>query len=1123
MKKNPEKFFFYCIRFKEILRIMKLINLLLIIGMLNSFAGGYSQDAVISVDIQNGTLPELFNTIEQNSEYKIFYKSSLINESQRISLQADQKPIAELLATAFAGKGLTYDLVDKVIIITSTGAVNQPIKVTGTITDAASNEPLIGVNVVIKGKATGVISDENGKFAIEVQEDDASLTFSYVGYVTQTVAVSGNSLIDIKLEANITSLEEIVVVGYGTQKKSDLTGSISSIKAKEITQMPTQRVDQALQGKSAGVMVLNTDGAPGGNATIRIRGMNSISGGNNALVVVDGLQGVNLNTLNPNDIESMEVLKDASATAIYGSRGANGVILVTTKKGVSGKPTLTYSMSTGVQSILMKQETMTAGEYAQAINDDRATKNSNGTPTPIFTPGQVAEFTEKGGTDWQNELFRNAPINNQNLSISGGTKGFSYFFSGGYVNQKGIFINTGFERFSLRTNLNMEINKWLSAGVVWSGVKSIRKGTEGNPNGALFNAPTVPVYDENGNYSKMPSNYGIPNLWNPVADAVESDINSENNQNFITANLDFKLIQGLTLRVSGMATLSNAKGTYYFNEYTYAGRPQGDEIGQASVDNSDYQMLQNTNILTYDKSFNNHHFVISAIAEQQVENGYGTNISASHFTTDLIGYNDLAGANKDYNSIANSSVYKRTLNSFLGRLNYTLMDKYMLTASYRADGSSVFGEDNKWGYFPSVSVAWRLSQESFIKDLDIFSDLKLRISYGITGNQGISPYQTQASISSGYPYPWMGGITTNMGYGFTNSGNTGLKWESTRQSNIGMDLGIFKGRLSATIDVYKKITDDLLMWKKLAYSSGFDGVTSNVGSIENKGLELAFSGDPLVGDFKWNTGFNISFNKNKALDIGDNDKIPFTTTGGGFGVNEGMLFLIKGQPYGQVYGWEYKGVWKESERADAALYGQLPGDPHYADNNQDTIIDSDDIKLIGNTIPKFYYGWTNRFSYKNFDLSIFIQGAQGYNIFNQSRIYFDAQGYGTSARLLDRYTTENQDTDVPAFIDQKTRNEANLTSKVFVDQRISRWLEDASYLRIKNLTLAYTLPKALASKISIANLRVYISGSNLVTLTRYSGYDPEASSFNSQDGGIGVDQGAYPSSKTYLFGIDITF
>jgi TonB-linked SusC/RagA family outer membrane protein len=1008
--------------------------------------------------------------------------------------------------------------------------------ITGKVMDE-NGEPLIGANVSVKGRTSGTITDLSGEYSLTVPTDARTLVISYVGYVTQEVNIANSTVIDVILVADIQSLSELVVVGYGQQKKSDITGAISSVKGADLTQLPMQRVDQALQGRAAGVLVLNTAGAPGALTTIRVRGMNSINGGNNALIVVDGLQGGNLNALNPNDIESIEILKDASATAIYGSMGANGVILITTKSGKTGKPVIDYSYSYGSQTIRHKLELMGAADYAITRNANKATQNASGVPEPIFTDARIEELRKSGGTDWQNEIYRTAPISNHQLTISGGTDNMKYMVSGGYLDQQGILINSAYKRFSLRANVSADISKNLSFGLNWAGSKESGNsppyggGTALSFLGQAVNIaprwdPTTPPYDANGNYNRHPLGYGAYDTWNPLAAAKEPDIMNNTVRNSINTYLEFKIFEGLKLKVTGGATIENGNNKSYYNSKTWEGKPVSGKVGYATIDDAMYSHYQNSNILTYDKYLGDmHHITVMAVAEQQFSKSESAGLVASKFTVDQTGANDLGGA-EQINS-KTSSVDERVLNSYLGRINYAFADKYLVTLSYRADGSSVFGANNKWGYFPSGSVAWKMNKESFIQNLDIFSELKLRGSYGVIGNQAISAYQTMASIASGYNYPYGGNDATELGFVIGNPANPNLRWESTTQSNIGVDVGVFGGRLSATVDLYKKTTKDLLLNATLPGYTGFPSILSNVGSVENKGLEIAINGSPFSGTVKWNSGFNISWNRNKVLDLGEASRLEYKTTYGGYGLKNGFMQLRVGEPFGQMYGYGYEGTWKTSEAAEAAAFGQLPGDPKYTDFSKDGKITTADIMKIGNAIPDFIFGWTNNVSYMNFDLTFLIQGSKGNDIFNQARIRLENPTEGTSIRLLDRWTETNQDTDVPAFIDAVTRQNADLTSKVTLGSgdagRLQRYVEDGSYIRLKNVTLAYSIPRSVTNRIGASKIRAYVSGTNLITLTKYTGYDPEVSAYNSNDAMIGVDLSNYPTAKTITFGIDVTF
>jgi len=1026
--------------------------------------------------------------------------------------------------------------------------------ITGKVTSENGN-PLSGASVLVKGSKSGTATDENGNFSISVPDNTTTLVISYGGYFTQEVGIKGKSILDISLKIDDSKTTEVVVYGYGTQKKSDLTGAVSSVKGGDLTKLPTQRVDQALQGRATGVSVQNTDGAPGGNSTIRIRGGNSISGGNNALVVVDGIQGVNISTINPNDIESLEVLKDASATAIYGARGANGVILITTKKGTTGKPVFNYGFSLGNQKLNNKLDLLSAGDYAKKSNAWAATQNGTEsapiTPVLPFTDEQIQGLYTTGGTDWQDQIYQNGGIQNHLLSVSGGSESVRYFVSGGYLDQKGIVLNTQYKRYNLRSNLDLKLSKWLTAGFNLNVIKDkgnvppVGEGTRfGDILGQVINTvprfdPVTPVYDADGNYNFKalkggPNNskiYADQDVWNPVAAAKETKAEKNRMINEISTFLDFKLMDGLTFRVTGAASITNTDDKHYYGTKTQPGRGVS---GLGDLTEDKYEYYQNSNILTYNKVFNKkHNLTLTGVAEQQLIQGRGAFISAQGFSSDNTGINDLGGASQ-INERYNSS-FKQSLNSWLGRVNYVYDNKYMITASYRADGSSVFGANNKWGYFPSTAIAWRLSEEKFIKDLDVFSNLKLRGSWGKTGNQAIQPYQTLATIASGFNYPYEGNAPANIGFQLGRPENPDLKWESTAQTNLGLDMGFFNDRLFLTVDVYKKQTTDLLLNKQVEAYTGFSTKLANVGSIENKGLEISLGGRPVQGpDFRWNTSFNISFNRSKVLSLLNDAPLAIrTNTGGGYQIY-GSAFSLKylqvGQPLDQMRGYVNLGTWSEAERAEAAAFGQAPGEAKWKDVNGDGKITraADGNEVIGNATPKFFYGWHNNLTYKSFDLTFLIQGSYGNDIFNAVRIKTENPSNGLSTNLNNRWTSENQNTDVPVFLSSRERNALNLganqTSGIGVDQRSSRWVEDGSYVRLKNITLTYNLPVSILSKIHVSRLAAYVTGMNLITVTKYTGYDPEVSSFNAGGaGGLGIDLSNYPTAKTVLFGLNLTF
>jgi len=1136
---------------------MKLCSLIILISLATASAKtSYSQNTKFTLDLEHATVKQLFDKIEENSEFIFVYYDNIVDLNQEVSLTANNETIEQILDKVFKTSENTYKIFDRQIVIAKkespiiepgTSVPQQPHKkeIFGIVKDS-KGLPIPGVSVVVKGTTTGTITDSDGKFTLSAPIGVKAIAFSFIGMKPQEIILGNKVMINVVMVEETYGLDEVVAVGYGAMKKSDLTGAISSVKGRDLTMLPVQQVGQALQGQVSGVMVINPSGAPGGEPIIRIRGMNSINGGNEALIVIDGLQGGTLTSVNPNDVESIEILKDASATAIYGSQGANGVVLITTKKGKKGKPVVEYGLSMSNQTVRQRMNLMKAGDYARTVNEYRATNDQAGTPPPVFTDAQIAAFDKSGGTDWQSVIFRPAPLQNHQLTVSGATDNMNYLVSAGYIDQQGLVINSDYKRYSLRANLSADINRIVHFDLYYSG--AIENGNippigdypsylGSALNAVLVFAPTISPYDANGNYSKTSVGYGATDSWNPLASAKEPKIANSNAQNNINANLTFKILKGLTFKIVGGAYISNIKNKSYYNGNTLQGLPSAIGVGLANYNNSLYYNLQNSNILTYDRMFGaKHHLVVTAVAENQYSKSQATNVLAQGFAVDLTGADALGGAS----SITGSSpLSERVLRSYLGRVNYSYFDRYLATVSYRADASSVFGSKHKWGYFPSMSLAWRASQESFIKDLNIFSDLKLRGSLGVTGNQGISPYQTLANMTNTWSgnnygnanYPYNGGPQTgnsSVGMIQANSANPNLKWESTRQSNIGIDFSILKGRLTGTAEYYNKLTSDLLLGKAIPMYTGFSTLLSNVGSIENKGYEFTLGGDPFVGKFKWNTSFNISFNKNTVKNLGDKTEMDFTATNGGYDVTGGFMQLRVGGSFGDMYGYKTLGTWKTSEVAQAAVFGAIPGMLHWDDPNKDGIIDVNDIVKIGHSLPKYTFGWNNRFSYGNFDLAVFITGSEGNQVFNMGRIRMESQYEGTSKVLLDSWTPTHQ-TDIPAYIKASTwATYPNLVSTNTISnstdgQRISRWVEDASYIRVKNITLGYTIPGSFTERYGILKFKAFVSATNFLTATKYTGYDPEVSSFNGNDAQLGVDYNNYPTAKTITFGINLTF
>jgi len=1011
-------------------------------------------------------------------------------------------------------------------------------KVGGKVIDD-KGEAIVGASVVEKGTNNGIATDANGNFSLNVK-DNAVLEVSFLGYVTKTIPTGNQSNFTVTMTENAIALDEVVVsVGYGSLKKSVLTGAISSVRMETMRPVATQRIDQMLQGKAAGILVLNTDGSPGGNTTIRIRGMNSIQGGNNALIVVDGFQGGDLTAINPGDIESIEILKDASATAIYGAQGANGVVLITTKRGVTEKPVFNYSSEVGVSKLLMGGiKLMNAAQYAREQNLYEMADNFEKTPIPIFKDSEIAEFEKTGGTNWIDEVYRPGITQNHRISMSGRTSLLNYFTSGSVYDQQGIMINSGYTRYSLRANLLADVTNWLKFDLNWDLSQQDKHGPQfgssidwpGNPVlGALQFAPTLPVYDENGNYSKPSTKYGEPILWNPVASAKEPLNENETLTNNINLYLNLTLAKGLTLRAGGGVKLLDYNVRQFLNNKTFIGSQNN---GLAYSYNSKNKNIQSSNVLTYNNDWGKHHLNAILVGEYKKDKSYWADITNRDFAVQATSVYGLSGANIQRTS---SGYSERKIISGVSRVNYSFANKYITTISYRADGSSVFGKNHKWAYFPSASVGWRLSEEPFLNKLGIFSNLMLRASWGKTGNQAIATYQTLSRITYYSVYPWDGGSSANLGYYISSASNPNLKWETTTQKNIGLDLGLFRNKLRITAEYYNKVTNDLLMSRELPRTTGLSSIIDNIGSMGNKGWELSIDGDLNFNDLTWTTGINLTSSKTTVLSLGNTKFLSYVAGGSGQGVNIPIMFLKPGEPFGQIMGFGYEGTWKTGEENEAARYGQMPGDPRYTDVNNDGRIDYDhDFKVIGNALPKLIYGWTNQFKYKNWDLTFLFQGTYGNDLFNVARIRRESTREGYSIEKLKRWTPENQNTNIPALFTAQYRHDyftawntahpdnpliSTITFPTSGSQALSRWIENASYLRLKNLTLAYNLPM----KKYIRNLRLYVSGTNLLTFTKYTGFDPEVSSYTGSDGQLGTDYNNYPVSKFYNFGIEITF
>ena len=978
--------------------------------------------------------------------------------------------------------------------------------ITGQVTDLSTDETLPGVNIVVKNTTIGTVTDIDGNYRLTVPDDAQTLVFSSVGYTSEEVAIGSQTVINLAMAPDIQSLEEVVVVGYGTQKKSDLTGSISSISAEDFESQPLIGVDEALQGRSAGVLVNSNSGAPGAGARIRIRGINSIAGDNDPLYVVDGIIGVNFQNVNPNDIASIEILKDASATAIYGSRGANGVVLITTKRAKQSGITVNLNSFYSLSQRLNEVDVTSAPEFARLANQLQARQDL----PDAFTAEQISELERTGGTDWQNELFRTGSTQNYQLSIAGKADKTNFYISGNFVDEEGIIINSDFKRYSLLSNINTQLNDWISLDFQIAATRREEHNSGRNVNPTLFALnydPTQPIYNPDGTFNANPGfgNAGAE-AGNPVGlQLARNDWNNTNNAR-INGGLTINIVEGLSFSTLASITAATAKQNRFYDLRQVQNNP-----AQAQVLSAEAFTFQNTNTLTYDRQLGkNHRLTLTGAFEQQNFRREQAVALSNDITSPLDGYHGL-GVGASQTTTADYSNWG--LLSYIGRANYVLADRYLITAAFRADGTSRFYGDNQWGYFPSVSAAWRLSDESFFENLNVFSNLKLRGSWGITGSQAVSPYSALPLLSFDPRWAYaIGGLESTPITGALldrADARDRLKWEETRQTNVGIDLGFLEGRLSVEFDYYWKQTDDLLLsFNQPDYAGGL-GTVLNVGEMENRGFDLLVTAFPIQADrFGWEAALNVSAFKNTIKELGDREEI-FT---GATAFSSGGNFVVRaGAELGSIVAYKYLGVYSSDEADEAASFNRQPGDAKYLDANLDGAITPDDVVIVGRALPDFIFGFNNTFSYGNFELNLFLQGSVGNDILNTQRL---------EMRLVPSVPTD------PALLDAweaETNEDSNVTAlNGLLLGRSSNYVEDGSFVRLKNVRLAYSLPTNTIPLVQ--GLQVYVSGQNLLTFTDYRGYDPEASASGAGDDQVfGFDRGVYPNARIYTAGLNLTF
>lgn len=1107
----------------------------------------------ITLSIENLPLDQAMKKVETISKYTFFYDGNTIQMNRKISLSVKGGTIQDILKKMFAGTDISYEISNRQIVLLPPSKRDTTKKNVVGIISVEGGEPAIGATVMVKGETIGTITDVNGKFRIEAPMN-GQLQVSYVGYVTKIVNINGKNDLRVTLSEDNHNLEEIVVVGYGSMKKKDLTGSVAGLRSEEINQSKSSSFINAMQGKLAGVQISSQSGELGANTRISIRGVNSVYGSSLPLYVIDGVQiDVNTNeiasskmgngsqldpmaTINPADIESIEVLKDASATAIYGSRGANGVIIVTTRSGKMGKTRINYDGYVSFGKVTKRIDVLGASDfidYRREIDGNcplfYTDSNGDGAYNKLDDPRDPYSNPIH---NWQDEMLRTAVSHNHNLSLDGGTETLQYSGSVGFSKNEGIIINNDYER--LTTRLKIDYNKdrlkmGMNMNVSYSEYNGASQsgGEGGTFNGVVQSLVTarpveiyIPEFDNMGTYVSPIS---------MLKDAYK-------NTSLIRANLngygEYRIIDGLSLNVSVGGMMSSSKGKEFYGKNTEWGA--GDH-GRAIIAEQRAIYISNSEQLTYQKDFGMSRLNAMLAFEINHYNFESFSVDNANFLDESTGVDAISKGNvlKGVNS------YRGVNNrlSYLGRIYYDLLNRYLFTASIRADGSDKFGKGNRYGYFPSFAFAWRLSEENFMKRQNIIDNLKLRLSYGQTGNERIASYQYMANMENSY----YNGI---LGLSPSTLANPNLKWETTIQYNAGLDIGVFNNRVQLGLDYYKKITNDMLMPAAIPSQTGYSTQWKNIGKVHNEGVEFQISTVNLkTKTFQWSTDFNISHNKNTVKDLGGVDFIP-VAIGGGWITNVGRVMV--GHDIGTAYGYVFDGIyqldeftWQNNSDPDIPFTQRnftlkpdvvsvkgtnvKPGSYKFKnlDGSEDNVVDESDQTIISHSSPKFFGGINNTFRYKNLELTVFLSGSYGNEIFNESKFRLSG-GIPLAWQNLskdfwdNRWTPDNPTNDYGTF-SVDTRNTTSLMTN-------SYYVEDASYLKLKTVSLSYTIPEFLLRKIGlgkVSNAKIYATGDNLYTWTKYTGFDPEVDSGNALL--TGFDRVSYPRTRSFIFGVNVTF
>ena len=1016
--------------------------------------------------------------------------------------------------------------------------------ISGHVISATEGEGIPGVSVTLKGTSTGVITDKQGKFEISFSVPGAVLVFSHVGFQTREVAVGTKNVLNVTLSQDNTRLNDVVVVGYGQVKRKDLTGAVSTVKMQDLEKAPVKSFEDALAGRVAGVTASSDDGQPGAAVNIVVRGNNSLTQDNSPLYVVDGfpLEDPDNNAINPSEIKSIEVLKDASSTAIYGARGANGVIIITTKKAREGKPVINYNAYYGFQQNNKKIGLMSPYDYVKYQYERDSVRTDS---TYLVNGRTLDDFRNVKGIDLQDSLLGSRPFQNHFLSVSGGSKGTKYIISGSIFNQNGIIINSGYDRYQGRVRLDQTVNKNLNIGINTNYSNLNQYGTSpalggngfyyGNIMYSLWAFPPVRgVINEPTDIQTDDADFLSLFGFNPIKTARNEYRKKVTDVLTTNAYAEYSFAKHFKLRVTGGLYKTKVRNDQFNNSQT----PRGSPLTQTGKDNgvsgsviyNEITSWVNENTLTYDKRFNpNNQIDVMAGFTMSGTNADSYGAAANHIPNEELG---TSGIDEGQPVSITSTSSQYSLASFLTRVNYTYRSKYLFTASLRADGSSKFAPQNRWSYFPSGAIAWRLSDENFMQRLQFISNAKVRLSYGATGNNRVPDfaYLSRISIPSGGGYSYNNEpVDASM---LTVLGNVNLKWETTTQTDIGLDLGLWDERISLEADVYRKITSNLLLNASVPGSIGFNTALKNIGKVQNEGLEITLNTSNFRNkDFSWSTNFNISFNQNKVLALSDGETTRLTTASWNTLTSSVPLYIAGvGDPLAQFYGYVWDGNYQYSDfdentpgvytlKKGVPTYSSSvqPGYIKYRDVNGDGAINSKDATIIGNPNPDFTGGFSNDFSYKNFDLNVFFNFSVGNDVLNANRIIFEGGGYNNGSNMYATYTNRwTPDNPNNTYFTSGGGGPDNFDYS-------TRIVENGSYLKLKTVQLGYNFPEKLINRLKLKMARIYISAQNLYTWTKYQGFDPEVSKFGSSALKPAFDYSVYPYAKTVTFGLNVSF